>query len=57
MVTLRDAAQQALAALESVVEYDYHGNPLTETDAACNDAINELLSALANPVQPDGVVE
>lgn len=44
--TLREAATQALEALESAVEYDYHGTPLTETHAGFNDAATALRAAL-----------
>ena len=51
MTDLRTAAQQALEALESAVEYDYHGTPLTETHAGFDDAATALKAALAEPVQ------
>ena len=50
MTTLREAAQQALEALENCrIEYDYHGNPIDEENANLLKSIDTLRAALAAP--------
>ena len=55
MTTLREAAQQALEALENCrIEYDYHGNPIDEENANLLKSIDTLRAALAAP-EPEPV--
>ena len=43
----RAAMQMALEALESLIEYDFHGKPLDELDVAGKQAITALREAIA----------
>lgn len=41
--------QRALNALENLIEYDFHGKPLTDSSVPVAMAIAALREALANP--------